>query len=259
MIARVLLVVAMFLLADTAFAQSKPAPPPPQNGAPQKPSPPTRPQPPATRRNDANAIRIRGFATVGGIVFQAKESFDAVFGTNTGVPFGGGGQVLLPFGFYAEAAVWHFTEDGERAFVASDGSVFPLGIPLKVGITPFEVTGGWRYRHCPAPPRTAKPPRPVTTRPCAPRFIPYAGAGLTSLKYTETSDFEDTDEDLDDRFNGFHVVGGADYRVSRWIAVGGEVLWSSVPDALGAGGVSEAFDEDNLGGTAFRLKIIIGR
>jgi hypothetical protein len=258
MIARALLVLATLWFAETALAQSTPAPPPPPTGTPQKPAPP---RPTSTPRpaSDANATRVRGFATVGGIVFQAKESFDAVLGTHNGVTFGGGGQVLLPYGFYAEASLRHFTKEGERAFVASDGSVFPLGIPLKVGVTPLELTGGWRYRHCPAPPRTPRAPRPTVTRPCAPKLFPYVGAGLTSLRYSESSDFADDDEDVDDRFNGFHLVGGADYRVSRWIAVGGEVLWSSVPDALGAGGVSEAFDEDNLGGTAFRLKIIVGR
>ena len=30
-------------------------------------------------------------------------------------------------------------------------------------------------------------------------------------------------------------------------------------NALGVSGVSEAFDEDNLGGTSFRLKISVGR
>jgi hypothetical protein len=203
---------------------------------------------------------VRGFGTVGGVIFQAQESFDAVLGAHDGITFGGGGQVLLPFGFYAEAALWHFTRDGERAFVAADGTVFPLGIPLTVSITPIELTGGWRYRHCPAPPRKpgAPPPR-AAARPCAPTLIPYAGAGLSSFRYSETSEFADGSEDVDDRVNGFHVLGGADYRVTRWVAVSGEVVWSSVPDALGEGGVSEFFAEDNLGGTAFRLKIIIGR
>jgi hypothetical protein len=32
-----------------------------------------------------------------------------------------------------------------------------------------------------------------------------------------------------------------------------------VPNALGDDGVSKSFGEDNLGGTAFRFKITIGR
>jgi hypothetical protein len=41
--------------------------------------------------------------------------------------------------------------------------------------------------------------------------------------------------------------------------VAGEIAFTSVPDALGVGGASEAFDETNLGGTSYRLKISVGR
>jgi hypothetical protein len=186
--------------------------------------------------------------------------------------------VLLPWGLYAEVGVWQFKGDGKRVFVGPDQEVFQLGIPLEVTITPIEITGGWRYRHCAAPPRppsvpqppptpqTAKTPPPQAARPaqaraavCAPRFIPFAGGGFSSYKYSETSDFSDPSEDVDERFHGLHVLGGAEYRVTRWVTVGGEVLWSSVPDALGEGGVSAAFNEDNLGGTALRVKISVGR
>lgn len=78
------------------------------------------------------------------------------------------------------------------------------------------------------------------------------------MKYRETSEFAESDEDIDERFNGFHIVGGAEYRVMKWLAVGGEVLWSSV-DALGTGGVSEVFNENSLGGTTLRLKVTVGR
>jgi hypothetical protein len=204
---------------------------------------------------------------VGGIQFQAQDSFDAILESHGGLVYGGGGQVLLPWGLYAEVAVWRFTRDGERAFVGPGREVFPLNIPLQVTLTPIELTGGWRYRHCPQParppqrPGAPKTPQPRTTpaRACAPKLIPYAGGGFSSYKYTETSDFGTSDEDVDERFNGFHLLGGAEYRLMRWVAVGGEVVWSFVPDALGAAGVSAAFNEDNLGGTAFRVKISVGR
>ena len=64
---------------------------------------------------------------------------------------------------------------------------------------------------------------------------------------------------MDERFNGFHILGGVEFKATRWLGVGGEIAFTSVPDALGAGGVSEAFDEDNLGGTSYRLKISVGR
>jgi opacity protein-like surface antigen len=205
---------------------------------------------PASAQTATNAFGVRGFATVGSITFQAEDSFDAIFESPTGVIFGGGGQVLLPWGIYVEVGASRFKRDGERAFVGPNREVFRLGIPVEVTITPIEVTGGWRYRHCP---RTRK------ARACTPRVVPYGGAGLSSYRYKETSDFADPDENVDERFGGFHVLGGAEYLPFPWMAIGGEVVWSSIPDALGEGGVSAAFDEDNLGGTTFRLKISVGR
>jgi opacity protein-like surface antigen len=267
---------AVFLatvISSPALAQSGPEPPtatPPAST--QKPAAQTRPA--SSRSND---IRARAFGTFGAITFQAQESFDAILGTHTGLSFGGGGQVLLPWGLYAEVGIWQFTREGERAFVGPNREVFQLGIPLEVTIRPIELTGGWRYRHCPAPrrgPRTPQPPprppqKPASPAPqppraapataCDPKFIPYGGAGFSSWQYRETSEFADGDEEVNERFNGFHLVGGAEYRVMRWMAVGGEVMWSSVPDALGGGGVSAAFDESNLGGSAIRVKVTVGR
>lgn len=257
------LVVALCLAAP-ASAQTKPAPPPPQPGAPKQPAPPAKP--PAQTRPAAaanpNPIRPRAFVTFGGVSFQAQDTFDAIFESHRGPTFGGGGQVLLPWGLYAEVSAWRFTRDGERAFVGPNREVFRLGIPVQLTITPIELTGGWRYRHCPGPPRKPGAPRPpqvLPARPCNPRLVPYAGGGFSSYRYTESSDFAEAGENVDERFNGFHLVGGAEYRVMRWVAVGGEVAWSSVADALGAGGVSAALDENNLGGTLFRLKITVGR
>ena len=64
---------------------------------------------------------------------------------------------------------------------------------------------------------------------------------------------------VEDRFSGYHLLGGAEYRIRRWIALGGDVTWATVPDAIGEGGVSAQFDETNLGGTSIRFKITIGR
>ena len=38
-----------------------------------------------------------------------------------------------------------------------------------------------------------------------------------------------------------------------------EAVWSSIPDAIGTGGVSENYKETDLGGTSFRFKVVIGR
>jgi hypothetical protein len=89
--------------------------------------------------------------------------------------------------------------------------------------------------------------------------VPYAGVGYSSFRYKETSQFADPGENVDERFPGFHLQGGVEYQPFRWLGIGGEVTWSSIADALGEGGVSEHYSEDNLGGRSFRLKISVGR
>ena len=65
---------------------------------------------------------------------------------------------------------------------------------------------------------------------------------------------------MDDRFTGFHILGGAEFGLWRWLALGGELQWATVPDAIGddPNSVSHEFDESNLGGTTFRFKIVVG-
>jgi len=185
-------------------------------------------------------IGARGFATIGNITFDAKESFDTILERHSGPIVGGGGQALLPWGIYVEVAASRFKQDGQRVFIGPNNEVFRLGIPVEITVTPLEVTGGWRFRRWP-------------------RIVPYGGAGYSSYRYKETSEFAEPTENVAERFGGFHVIGGAEYLPFRWLAVGGEVAWSSIADALGKSGVSAAFNEDNLGGTTVRLKISVGR
>jgi opacity protein-like surface antigen len=197
-------------------------------------------QPPPAPRS--RAIEIGGFAMFGQINFAASESFDAIIGDPAGPLLGGGAHIGLPFGgLFVEVGGWKFNDDGERAFV-SNGQVVSLGIPVDITITPIEITGGWRFR--------------FTT---LPRLLPYAGGGFSSYGYKETSQFATTTEDVEDRFNGYHLLGGAEVKLLRWLGVAGEEAWTTIPDAIGEAGVSAAFNETDLGGTSFRLKITVGR
>ena len=189
----------------------------------------------------ADGLHIGGYAMVGSMSFAATESFDAVLGTSSGTVFGGGATVGLPWGgLFFSVGASRFSAEGERALWL-DGQVYPLGIPLTVKVTPVEVTGGWQFRGL------------------SRRFVPYVGGGFSSYAYQESSSFAATGEDVDERFSGYHVLGGAEFKVASWLGVAGEFAWTTVPDALGAGGVSEAFDETDLGGTSLRLKVTIGR
>ena len=197
--------------------------------------PPTRPAPvqPSTA--------VRGFGDIGMFTFAASESFDAVLGASNGALFGGGGEVVLRQGIFAQVRVSRFRKDGERVFVF-ENQIFPLGIDTTVRVTPVEISGGYRFA------RTS-------------RVVPYVGAGLGWHRYDETSEFADDDENVNETYRGYHLLGGAEVRLARWVGVGGEIQWTTVPDALGqdANGVSAAFDETNLGGIGVRVKFVVGR
>ena len=197
--------------------------------------PPVPPAPPSP------AVSVRGFGDVGGTVFTASNSFEAILGSASGVIYGGGAEVVLRQGWFFSGRVARFTNDGQRVFV-SNGEVFELGIDTTITITPIEFTGGYRFT---APRR---------------RLIPYIGGGVGMYGYREESEFATTDEDGDDSFTSYHLLAGAEYRIARWFGVAGEVQWATVPDAIGQepSSVGSAFDETDLGGTTFRVKVVFG-
>jgi opacity protein-like surface antigen len=185
------------------------------------------------------ALSIRAFGDAGIDRFNATRSFDAIFETETGPVYGGGVELVLRQGWWVRTGAWRFRQEGERA-LRLDNETFRLGIPLTVTIVPVEVSGGYRFRR-----RT--------------RLVPYVGAGVSSYRYEETSRFADADENVRDRFTGYQALAGVEYRLHRWIGVSGEVQYTSVPDALGAGGISADFGEEDLGGTIVRARFVFGR
>ena len=192
----------------------------------------------APRRRPAPRFGARGYAEGAYQWFTAKDSFEAILDTSGGVFYGGGAQVY--FGpVYVDVGVTRFEKTGERAFVF-EGEVFRLGIPDRITMTPVVVTAGYRF-------------------PERERIVPYVGGGIGSLKFEETSDFAEADENVSERFTSYHVVGGMEYAATRWLFVGGEVRYTSVPDALGAPGIAAEFDESNLGGVSVAVKVLIGR
>ena len=198
--------------------------------------------PAASPQTDPEPLMIRGFADLGGLSFSAAESFEAVLGSKSGTQFGGGGEVVLPQRVFARFRVSRFQKTGERVFV-SGGETFGLGIDTTIQVVPMEASGGYRFGGVNK------------------RIVPYAGGGIGWHRYKETSDFAEDDENVDETHTGYHLLGGAEVRILRWFGVGGEVQWTTVPDALGQdpNGVSAAFDETNLGGVGFRVKFVVGR
>jgi hypothetical protein len=184
---------------------------------------------------------LRGFADVGSTTFDAGESFTAVLGGDRGTVFGGGGEAVFPQRIFVGIRASRFRRTGERVFLL-DRERFGLGIPTTVTVTPLEFTAGYRFDY-------------------GWRVVPYAGGGVGSHRYSESSHLADGRENTEGRFAGYHMVAGAEIRVAGWIAAAAETQWATVPDALGvdSSSVSRVFNETNLGGTTIRVKLIVGR
>lgn len=199
------------------------------------------PNPPESR------LGVRGYGSFGVTFPVAKDSFDAVGLSTKPAEFGGGGEVLNIWRrLFVQAAVTHWSESGERAFVDSAGNQFSLGIPLSVEANTLDIGAGWRFPN-------------ALVGDWADRLAVYAGGGAGVVFYKESSPFAQDDEDVDERFASYHIFTGIDVAITNWIAVGGDFRYRWVPDALGEGGVSALLDDDSLNGGSIALRVIVGR
>jgi opacity protein-like surface antigen len=185
---------------------------------------------------DPPSVALRPFFVVAAENFSAKETFTAVFGQTVQPVYGGGLQVAFRNGLYFDVAASRFKKTGERAFFFN-GDGFGLGIPLTVTMTPVEFTVGARSNP-------------------TPRVFPYFGAGIGSYRYEEASAFDDP---FSKSHLGWLIVGGVEFRVSRWVGISGDVHYTRVRGIIGEGGVSAETGESDLGGTAGRFRVLIGR
>ena len=216
---------AAVLIATPEFAAAQQKPPQPPTQKPPAPRP-ARPKQP---------VGFRVFGLVDTNFMAAKDTFDATVGSSMLIGYGGGIDVTnLWRGLFVRGAVSFMSADGERVAVVGD-EVIPLGIDLHVSMRPIEIGAGWRV--------------PTGRRQ---QVTPYVGGGLLMLGYKETGEFASAGDDSDESFTGSFLMGGIDFAVGRRFSVGFEGQYRMVPDAIGTGGVSAAFDEDNLGGFTFR-------
>jgi opacity protein-like surface antigen len=191
---------------------------------------------------DAQVASVRGFIDAGATLFSASDSFEAITGSSVAPVAGGGAEVVFRSNLAVNVRISRVRKEGERVFV-HEGETFSVGIPTTISIRPVEVGGGYQFRN----PRT--------------RLTPYVGGGIGWHRYSETSDFAEASENVNETFTGYHLLGGAEFRILRWFSAGGEAQWTSIPNALGddPNSASAAFGETNLGGASFRVKFIIGR
>ena len=185
-------------------------------------------------------ISVRGFGDVGLTVFNATQSFKAILGKPSG-PVYGGGVELGERRFFVSLGAQRFRRTGHRVFVF-ENQVFPLNVSDTITVTPLELTGGYRFR-------------------TSGRFIPYGGFGGTWVRFKETSAHSTEADDVSETHAGYHVLGGVEVPMQRWLSAAVDAQWSSVPNALGNSptSVGSVYDEHNIGGFTLRAKIIIGR
>lgn len=186
-------------------------------------------------------LTIRGFGDAGLTVFTATQSFKAILGKPSGPVFGGGVEVGLPNRrLFVSLAASRFRRTGHRVFIF-DNQVFALDVADTITVTPLELTGGYRFRTS--------------------GLVPYAGAGVGWHRFQETSAHATTGDDVKFTKTGFHVLGGVELPVQRWLAAGVDAQWSAVPNAFGeeATSVGNHYGEHDLGGFTLRAKIIVGR
>lgn len=199
-----------------------------------------RPAPAPPPRGNVPDVSMRPFFVVTGQSFTANNTFTAVFGRSVHPFIGGGLQVALRNGLYVDLTASRFKKTGERAFLDANKRPFGLGIPLTATITPFEVTGGFRFH------------RRST-------LVPYVGAGLGSYAYKEESQFAEASENVSVRHKGYLLAGGAEFRVRRRLGLSVDVQYTRIAGILGTGGLSRDAGENDLGGMAARFKVIVGR
>jgi hypothetical protein len=197
----------------------------------------------------AFAQQLRPFAIVTVERFTAATTFDATLDSAFQVLWGAGLEVTTRKNWFVDVAVTRLSRNGQRAFVDDTGNEFRLAIPLHATLTPVEVSVGRRF-----PIR-----RRTTTRLRRLTLIPYVGAGVGVHRYTETADFSAAGEDVDSTHIGYLVLGGAEFRLSKWLGLMADAQYTRVPGIFGKGGVSQQAAESDLGGIAGRVRVILGR
>jgi hypothetical protein len=190
-------------------------------------------------------LGVEGFGTAGITWPAAPDSFDAVGLDSRSFEYGGGARVTgIWRKLFAQVAISRWTDDGERAFVDSEGNSFPLGIPLNVKASYLDVSVGWKDAM-----------RKSTGSIAA---WTYVGAGAGVVDYSETSPFAEPGDDVDTRKASYHVFAGVEYPLLGWLAAVVDGRYRFVPDLLGEGGVSSVLEEDILGGFQLTVGVRLG-
>jgi hypothetical protein len=186
-------------------------------------------------------------ARSGELAFEARGGYFGMAATNsasavfdsTGAPtFGGAARLTFWRGAFVSIGGGTFSREGERVFIAAPNApVQKLGFSLTMRTSPLFATAGYRLRH-------------------GSTLVPYVSAGVAITRYSESS--EVTGESFDQQLTKTGFTGAVGLEVGRGVfRVGGELGYTTVPNAIGFGGVSKVYGEDDIGGWHAVGKLIL--
>lgn len=161
-------------------------------------------------------------------MINSDDSYDAVFGDPL---FLGGADLELRFTrhWLVRLSAEYGEIDGEQVLLTDPPT--PTGIETTLTYTPIHASAGF----------LVGPDTPW-------RLL--IGGGATLLRWEESGP-SGADSSTDP---GGHLLLALERTGERW-GIGGEAIYSSIPDAAGAGGATDFFDEDDLGGLAVSLTL----
>lgn len=161
------------------------------------------------------------------VSINAKDSYDAVFG-GAMTRYGAQLEFRPRPHFLLSLAAETGSKTGER--VLPTRPPISTGVSEKLTLTPVHLSVAWIFH----------PDAQLNW---------YAGAGPTFLSWKD----ESAGENNSGSNTGAHIVGGLRWQgAGRW-SFGGEVRYSTVPNAVGDAGITKFYNEDDLGGFSISL------
>ncbi len=158
---------------------------------------------------------------------QAKDTFDANFSGGKAITFGVGGMWVLRNGLYLEGAFDYYKKSGHKVYIGGGQSI-DSGFSTDIKIIPITASAGYVFMRKSS-------------------WSPYVGGGIGYYKV------DVSDGNADNAF-GYHILGGVELLKGRAFGLAAELKFSTAPNALGNGGTSALFDEDNVGGITLTVK-----
>lgn len=168
-------------------------------------------------------------AQAGYFDMAAQNTAKALFGSSGGATFGGAVRYTFWRGAFASVGMRTFSKDGERVFLTSPGApIQKLGFPLSLSVKPVFITAGYRFRD-------------------GQRIVPYAAIGVSITSWSEKSEVAGESFNQDGTKTGFTGVAGVEVGRGTF-RFGAELGYSAVPGAVGVGGLSKVYGEEDIGG-----------